>query len=36
MLATKSPIKFWEIVVCFLERTLIAIPLASLVVHILF
>jgi len=36
MLATKSPIKFWEIVVCFLERTIIAIPLASLVVHILF
>lgn len=36
MLATKSPIKFWEIVVCFLERTLIAIPMASLCVHLFF
>lgn len=36
MLATKSPIKFWEIIVCFLERTIIAIPLASLVVHLFF
>ena len=36
MLATKSPIKFWEIIVCFLERTVIAIPLAALVIHFLF
>lgn len=36
MMATKSPIKFWEIIVCFLERTIIAIPLASLVVNFLF
>lgn len=36
MLATKSPIKFWEIVVCFLERTLLAIPMASLCVHLFF
>lgn len=36
MLATKSPIKFWEIIVCFLERTIIAIPLASLVIHLFF
>ena len=36
MLATKSPIKFWEIVVCFLERTIIAIPLASIAIHLFF
>ncbi len=36
MMATKSPIKFWEIIVCFVERTLIAIPLASLAVHLIF
>ncbi len=36
MMATKSPIKFWEIVVCFVERTLLAIPLAALVIHLLF
>lgn len=36
MMATKSPIKFWEIIVCFLERTIIAIPLASIVVNFLF
>ncbi len=36
MLATKSPIKFWEIVVCFLERTILAIPMAAIAVHIFF
>lgn len=36
MLATKSPIKFWEIIVCFLERTLIAMPFAAIIVHIFF
>ncbi|WP_411328701.1 YjiH family protein [Anaerofustis stercorihominis] len=36
MLATKSPIKFWEIIVCFLERTVIAIPLAAIVIHLFF
>lgn len=36
MMATKSPIKFWEIIVCFVERTIIAIPMASLIVHFLF
>jgi nucleoside recognition membrane protein YjiH len=36
MLATKSPIKFWEIVVCFLERTILAIPLAAIVIHLFF
>lgn len=36
MMATKSPIKFWEIIVCFIERTIIAIPLAAIVVHLFF
>lgn len=36
MLACKSPIKFWELVVCFLERTLIAMVLAAIAVHIFF
>lgn len=36
MMATKSPIKVWEIVVCFLERTIIAIPLASLAIHLFY
>lgn len=36
MLATKSPIKFREIVICFLERTIIAIPLAAAVIHLFF
>lgn len=36
MLATKSPVKFWELVVCFVERTLIAIPLAAIAMHLFF
>ena len=32
MLATKSPIKFWELLVCFLERTIVAIPMAAVVI----
>ncbi len=36
MLATKSPIKFREIVICFLERTVIAIPLAAACIHLFF
>lgn len=36
MMATKSPIKFWEIIVCFLERTILAIPLASIAIHLFF
>ena len=36
MLATKSPIKVKEIVICFLERTLIAIPLAAAAIHLFF
>ena len=34
MLATKSPVKFWELLVCFLERTIIAIPMASIAMHL--
>ena len=36
MLATKSPIKFKEIVICFIERTILAIPLAALCIHLFF
>ncbi|SCZ76114.1 YjiH family protein [Acidaminobacter hydrogenoformans] len=36
MLATKSPIKVREIVICFIERTLIAMPLAAIAIHIFF
>lgn len=36
MLATKSPIKFWELLVCFLERTIVAIPMAAVAIHLLF
>lgn len=36
MLATKSPVKFWELLVCFLERTLVAIPLAAIAIHLFF
>lgn len=36
MMATKSPIKFWEIIVCFLERTALAIPLCALAIHVFF
>lgn len=36
MLATKSPIKFSEIVICFFERTIIAIPLAAICIHLFF
>lgn len=36
MLATKSPIKFKEIIICFLERTILAIPLAALCIHLFF
>ena len=36
MLATKCPIKFWEIVVCFLERTLLGMVLAAGAVHLFF
>ncbi|MEL7566809.1 MAG: YjiH family protein [Dehalobacterium sp.] len=36
MLATKSPINVREIVICFIERTLIALPLAAIAVHLFF
>ncbi|MBQ2911171.1 MAG: YjiH family protein [Clostridia bacterium] len=36
MLATKSPISFKEIIICFLERTILAIPLAALCIHLFF
>ena len=36
ILACKSPIKFWELIVCFLERTLIAMVLAAVAVRIFF
>ena len=36
MLATKSPVKASELVISFLERTIIAMPLAAIIVHILF
>ncbi|PAB60453.1 YjiH family protein [Anaeromicrobium sediminis] len=36
MIATRLPVKLWELVVCFLQRTLIAIPLVALAMHILF
>ncbi len=36
MLATKSPVKATELVVAFIERTIIAMPIASIIVHILF
>ena len=36
MLATKSPIKFSEIIICFIERTIIAIPLAAICIHLFF
>ena len=36
MMATKSPIKFREIIICFIERTFLAIPLAALCIHLFF
>ena len=36
MLATKSPINFKEIVICFVERTILAIPLAAACIHLFF
>lgn len=36
MIATRLPVKLWELVVCFLQRTLIAIPIIALAMHILF
>jgi len=36
MIATRLPVKLRELVVCFLQRTLIAIPIIALAMHILF
>ena len=36
MLATKSPISFKEIIICFLERTILAMPLAAICIHLFF
>ena len=36
MLSTKMPIKLKELVICFVERTLIAIPITAVFMHILF
>lgn len=36
MLASKLPIKLHELVICFIERTIIAIPLAAIAMHIIF
>ncbi len=36
MIATRLPVKLWELVVCFTQRTLIAIPIIALAMHILF
>lgn len=34
--ATRMPVKLWELVVCFFERTLIAIPIIALFMHIMY
>jgi len=36
MIATRLPIKLWELVTCFFLRTLIAIPIIALMMHMLF
>ena len=36
MMATKLPIKLTELVICFIERTLIAIPIAAVFMHLMF
>lgn len=36
MLATRMPLKFWELALLFTQRTLIAIPIVVLFMHLLF
>ncbi|CAH2213820.1 YjiH family protein [Tepidibacter aestuarii] len=36
MIATRLPVKLSELIICFLERTLIGIPIIALSMHILF
>lgn len=36
MMATKTPVSLKELVVCFFERTILAIPVAAIFMHLLF
>lgn len=36
MIATQLPIKLWELVTCFFLRTIIAIPIIAIMMHVLF
>ena len=36
MMATKIPLKLSELVICFIERTIIAIPIAAVFMHLMF
>lgn len=36
MMATKLPIKLTELIICFIERTIIAIPIAAIFMHLFF
>ena len=36
MLSTRIPVKLKELIICFFERTLIAIPISALFMHLLF
>lgn len=36
MMATKMPIKLKELIICFFERTIIAIPITAIFMHLLF
>lgn len=36
MIATRLPIKLWELVTCFFLRTMIAIPIIAVMMHVLF
>ena len=36
MLSTRIPVNLKELIICFFERTLIAIPISALFMHLLF
>ncbi|MBU3804704.1 MAG: YjiH family protein, partial [Candidatus Cellulosilyticum pullistercoris] len=36
LLGSKIPVKFWELFIIFIERTLITLPIISLVAHLIF
>lgn len=36
MMATKIPVTLKELVICFFERTILAIPFTAIVMHLLF